>query len=173
MSRNAKAWAALLVGFPSFNPTVKVQAAWDLLMSDQTPEALLAGAIEYARVARYPTPTIGEWLEHARHCDPARPLRLTVAEAWDEMYQNRRARHRGPVTWSSDAVMRAAQAIGWDDPLWETDQLPTLRAQFRDFYTSLADKTERVDESHTVRRIAAGLPNLAQLYGPGYRDDAP
>ncbi len=160
-------------GFPAFNIKTDTVAAWDLFLSDQTPEALLAGALAYVRAARYPTPTVGDWLDHARKCDLSRAQRLTAAEAWDEMYRNRHARHRGPVKWSSEAVLRAARAVRWDDPEWLTEQMPTIRAQFERYFNALADKTERVDEAVTVRQIADGRPAAQRLYGPNYTDDAP
>jgi hypothetical protein len=141
-------------------------------LADQSPESLLAGAHALVRESKYPTPTLGAWLEHARRCDPARSERMTAAEAWDEMYRNRHGRHTRKVVWSSEAVHRAARAVRWDDPDWLTEQLPTLRAQFERYYTALADKTERIDETRTVQQIALGGTNLQQLYGPGFTEDA-
>lgn len=172
MSRNADAWQVLAAGFPSFNVTIEQMRAWDLLLSDQTPESLLAGAIAYARESKYPVPTVAGWLEHARRADPARMTRLTAAEAWDEMYRNRHGRYTRPVKWSSEAVLRAARAVRWDDPDWPAEQIPTIRAQFERYYNSLADKTELIDEVNLVRSIADHSERMKQLYGPGFVEDA-
>lgn len=171
MSRNAEAWRVLLAGFPSFNLTADQMAGWDRLLADQSPEALLAGAAAYVRAARYPTPMLADWLEHARRCDPSRAQRLTAAEAWDETYRNRHARYARRVTWSSEAVHRAARAVRWDDPEWLSEQIPTIRAQFERYYNSIADKVERVDEATTAKQIADGGNRLLELYGPGFTGD--
>jgi hypothetical protein len=172
VSRNAAAWRAIAAGFPSFNITLEQMQAWDLMLSDQSPEALLLGAVAYGRESKYPTPTIAGWLEHARNADPDRAERLTAAEAWDEMYRNRHGRYARKVTWSSEAVHRAARAVRWDDPNWESEQIPTIRAQFERYYNSLADKTERIDEVNAVRAIADHSERMKQLYGPGFAEDA-
>lgn len=163
MSRNAAAWRVLAAGFPSFNITVEQMQAWDLILSDQTPEALLAGAIAYSRASKYPTPTVSGWLEHTRLADTSRGVRLTAAEAWDELYRNRHGRYGRRVSWSSDAVYRAAQAVKWDDPDWLVEQMPTIRAQFERYYTALADKTEDLDEVGVVRAIADHTENVKRL----------
>lgn len=170
-SPNARAWAVLMAGFPSFNLAVEQMAVWDLVLSDQPPEAILAGAVALVRENRYPTPTVAAWLEHARNADPNRAQRLTAAEAWDEMYRNRHGRYTRKITWSSEAVHRAARAVRWDDPDWLSEQIPTIRAQFERYYTALANKTELCDEVNTVRVMVDHSARMKELYGPSFADE--
>jgi len=170
--RNAQAWRWMSAAFVNWNLGAEQMALWDRILSESfSPDELAAGAIHFARTSVFP-PTLASWSSAAQVARMAH--RHSAIEAWEEMYRNRHARYLGPVKWSSEAVLRAACAVRWDDPMWETEQLPTIRAQFERYYNSIADKQERTDAVQVSKRIAEQIKaNTAQLYGPGYMDDAP
>lgn len=171
--RNAKAWLVMSAAFPNWNLSAEQMALWDMILSEShSPEALVAGAVRFAQTSVFP-PTLAAWSNAAITADALTNPPLTAAEAWDEMYRNRHTRYTRDVTWSSEAVLRAARAVRWDDPSWLVDQMTTIRAQFERYYNSLANKTERIDGGLVARRIAEQISvHTAQLYGPGYVDDA-
>jgi hypothetical protein len=76
-----------------------------------------------------------------RYAQPQKTLsvQLTAAEAWDELYRNRHSRRDKP-NWSSEIVRRAAEAVRWADRDWQSDQIPTIRAQFERYYNALMGK---------------------------------
>lgn len=173
MSPNAEAWAVLFAAFPKWDLSQSQQQVWDVLLSDLPHGAIIEAAVRIAREDRKFPPTPGEW--RARALEQVQGVKLTAAEAWEEMYRNRHRRQ--VVSWSSEAVRRAAEAVRWNDPDWLTEQLPTIRAQFERYYTAIADKQERVDERCEVQRIVGGVSkmigagNLKALYGTDHPDD--
>lgn len=114
---------------------------------------------------------------------PESQARLTAADAWEEMRRNRRryspyASHEqnARITWSSDLVKRAADAVGWTDMDWTAEQVPTIRAQFERYYNSLSTKKTELMATSDARvslleeRLCKRMP---QLYGTDYRDPLP
>jgi hypothetical protein len=91
-----------------------------------------------------------------RYAKPARSsaAALTASEAWDELYRNRHYRRDQPV-WSSESVRRAAEAVRWTDRDWQSEQLPTIRAQFERYYTSLASKAKDEASLEVARNLLA------------------
>lgn len=76
-----------------------------------------------------------------RYAQPQQMLgaALSPAEAWAETYRNRHSRRENPK-WSNESVRRAAEAVRWSDRDWQADQIPTIRAQFERYYSSLQGK---------------------------------
>lgn len=153
---------------PRFELTPSQAVTWKLLLADVSPDALVTAAIMLAREDKW-EPSPAEWRTRALAVDGrGSAARLTAAEAWDEMRRNRRLyspteRNRNhEITWSSPAVLRAAECVGWTDMTWETADLPTIRAQFERYYNAVADKAavlERVEEARVV------LPMVDNLLG--------
>jgi len=151
---------------PRFELTREQAVTWKLLLSDLQPDSLAASAIMLAREDKW-EPSPAEWRARALAVEGRGGVgRLTAAEAWDEMRRNRRRyspterNQNHLIVWSSDAVKRAAEAVGWTDLTWESDQLPTIRAQFERYYNAVADKAatiQRVDE------VVGMLPGVKQL----------
>lgn len=83
-------------------------------------------------------PTAAGLRKYARP-QPAGAAALSPSEAWQELYINRHHRRDNP-NWSSESVRRAAEAVQWSSRDWTTDQLPTIRAQFERYYTSITTK---------------------------------
>jgi hypothetical protein len=114
-------------------------------------------------------PTIAEIRE--RHRTLTRTLAApTWTEAWELL--QRAMRECGAAnrpTFSSNPVLeRAVGIMGWRD-MCLSDNLPVIRAQFRDVYNGLVDRTETVDRllpqarALVDRRTPYGLTAIAAL----------
>ena len=77
---------------------------------------------------------------------PAALAEMTAAEAWRELAKNREAHlgRYGLIRWSSPAIQRAAEAVNWTDRDWQTEQMPTIRAQFERYYLATHAKAKQV-----------------------------
>lgn len=158
--------------FPRWDLTPDAIRTWAVLLSGDDVESLHAAAVELARTSKFP-PTIAEWRERAAAIQGmGKALATTAGEAWDETYRNRHARYRGTVAWSSDAVLRAARIVRWDDPDWTSEQIPTIRAQFERHYLALRDKAATVEAARDglefAREVEALIsgPTLPRIGGP-------
>lgn len=157
--------------FPRFDLTVEQVETWRAVLADCAPDALSAAAVQLARESDYP-PTIASWRARALTISGGGPAwTMSAAEAWDEMRRHRvkRAQTRLDSTpympkWTSEAVRRASEAVGWDDPSWETEQLPTIRAQFERYYNAIKGKQEQIDGSQEATAL---LPNVMRSIGRG------
>ena len=166
MSAIDPGWKVLLAAFPKWDLSRDAIAVWTGLLSDLDPDDLNKAAAMLATRSKFP-PTIADWRECALAISGKGKVgRLTAAEAWDEMYRNRHSVSGKPPTWTSEAVKRAAEAIHWKDPDWLTEQIPMIRAQFRDAYNALADKADAIDN---VNRTRETFDRLDDKRGDGPR----
>ena len=83
--------------------------------------------------------------------------------AWGEvMSEVKRVGYYGTPQWSSEVLMRAVRAVGWEHIcLCEVDQLNTLRAQFLRTYGAYRDATLRrrnLDSLHGEESVRRALP---------------
>jgi hypothetical protein len=155
--------------------------AYWLSMHDIAPEDLMRALVEHAAHSQF-APSIAELRTLAR---PIGELGLTAPEAWDEMRRNRRKyspcerNQNHLITWSSEAVRRAADAVGWTDLNWPEAQIPTIRAQFERYFAAMRGKQDRIDNRNEAEQIVIGMRGLigkrgtAELYGRDYRDPPP
>ena len=167
--------------YPAWPAKAGTARAYWLSLHDIAPADLMRALVEHAAHSQF-APSIAELRTLAR---PISELGLTAPEAWDEMLRNRRKyspyerNHNHLITWSSEAVRRAADAVGWTDPNWESEQLPTIRAQFERYYVAVRGKQERIDNRNEAEQIVIGMRGLigkrgtAELYGRDYRDPPP
>lgn len=169
MKTFADALRLLMALFPKFDLSREQAAAWSAALADSEPETLCAAALQLSRESQYP-PSIKEWAERARLCG-GRALPMTAAEAWDEMrmHRTKRAQTRYNVSpympaWSSEAVRRASEAVQWDSPDWESEQLPTIRAQFERYYNAQSQRQEAIDGALAASDL---LPGAMRAIGRG------
>lgn len=151
---------------PRFELTPNQAVTWKLLLSDVPPESLVVAAVLLAREDKW-EPSPAEWRKRALEvAGRGATSRLTAAEAWDEMRRNRKRyspterNQNHKITWSSIAVLRAAEAVGWTDLTWELEDLPTIRAQFERYYNSLSEKAATIERTSEV---LAELPGIKAL----------
>lgn len=153
---------------PRFELTPQQAVTWKILLADISDEALLISALMLSRESKW-EPSPSEWRDRALAVDGrGSAARLTAAEAWDEMRRNRRRyspteRNRNhEITWTSQAVKRAAEAVNWTDMGWESESLPTIRAQFERYYNAIADKESTFERVEEAREL---LPMVERLIG--------
>lgn len=169
MSGFLQGLAILAAAKPKWSITPEQAAIWRVIVGTDVPdEVLLSAALQLSRESEF-DPTPAAW--RARALQLMNGPRLTAAEAWDELMRNRRAprvwRRQDGVPrsltaepkWSSEAVRRAAESVGWDSPDWKLDQIPTIRAQFRNAYEALADKRDEIDAAQDAQRA---LPEMVK-----------
>lgn len=168
--------------YPGWKPTEQTIAAYWRHLHDLTADDLARALVEHSSSSKY-APSVAELRMCAK---PATSIALTAAEAWDQMRRNRKLYspyasqdQNARIQWSSEAVLRASEAVGWTDLTWTQEQLPTIRAQFERYYNAIKDKTSAIDAksdaAQLVRTISGmvGLNGLKQLYGSDYRDPTP
>lgn len=157
---------------PTFELTPQQAVTWKLLLADISDDALVTSAIMLAREDKW-MPSPAEWRSRALAVDGRGSVaRLTAAEAWDEMRRNRgrysttERNNNHLIKWSSDAVRYAAEAVQWTNMAWESDQIPTIRAQFERYYNAVSDKAatiERVSEATALLPMVQGLLNRTNV----------
>ena len=162
------ALAVLLDGAPKFDLTESQIAVWRIALADVPPEALYVAAFRLIRESKY-APSIEAWRTLAlAYIGGGVANKITSGEAWDEMRKNRKKyspydrNQNHLITWTSEAVRRAAEAVQWTDLSWTNEQIPTIRAQFERYYNALVDKREEID---AARETVALLPGMDALLG--------
>lgn len=149
----------LRAAYPSWDMPAESAQVWGALLSDCDPESLLVAAVQLARESKFP-PTPAEWRARALTASgQGRAHAMTPSEAWDELYRNRHRADRSRVRWSSESVRRAAEAVQWSSGDWQSEQLPTIRAQFERYFVALSSKAQDLDASNEA---AALLPTLTK-----------
>jgi hypothetical protein len=147
--------AVLMAVYPKHPVQTQTPRAYAMVMRDISVEDAMGAAEAWMRTSpHFPTPAdlIGI-LAEARAVTPA------WEDAWAEVmrtmktwgpYITHQIHPAGPFPgWSSDALAAAVQAAGGYEAICmcEMDKLPTLRAQFRDFF-----KARRERELTAIRR---------------------
>jgi hypothetical protein len=152
----------LSAGFPGFQVSAAtVQVYWDVLKDLPRAELEKATIAYLASETAWPVPARLRKLAQQAGDDE----QMTAAEAWAEMYRNRHDRRHDP-RWSSPAVKRAAEAVGWQDPNWLTEQMPTIRAQFERYYLAAVAKAGQ-------QQIQLQAQHLLELAGGDQRGGEP
>lgn len=151
---------------PRFELSPQQAVTWKILLADISDGALVTSAIMLAREDKW-EPSPAEWRSRALAVDGRGSVaRLTAAEAWDEMRKNRRRyspteqNKNHLIQWSSEAVKRAAEAVNWTDMGWESEQIPTIRAQFERYYNSVADKAATIERVSEAEHLLPMVQNL-------------
>lgn len=170
---------AVVGAYPTWPCTTSTVQVYWMTLKDIPPERLMHALSLHVGTSKFP-PSAAELRTAADGPSTA----LTYAEAWDEMRRNRKLyspterNQNYRITWSSETVRRAAEAVGWTNLNWLESDMPTIRAQFRMAYESLDRKREEIDRHETADQIVAsvrgsiGLRGIGALYGKGYVDDA-
>lgn len=172
---------ALVGAYPTWPCTQETVQVYWMTLKDIPQDRLVHALSLCTGTAKYP-PAASEIREAAR----GPRLEFTFAEAWDEMRRNRKLyspyasqeQNEARCRWSTDAVKRAAESVGWTNMNWLESELPTIRAQFRMSYESLQRKGAEIERHHEADRIvesvrgSIGLRGLGELYGRTYVDDA-
>jgi hypothetical protein len=151
---NRKEAAQLVAVMAAAYPTAKVQdetaVAYHLLLSDVPYDAAVRAFTILGRTSKFmPTPAeIREVL-----ADAVSDIEPWEA-AWDELittikrhgsYLFRHRSHSDWPGWSDDLVAAAVNHVGYENVCGaEYEQLPTIRAQFRNFYQGEAARRKRV-----------------------------
>lgn len=142
--------------------------AYWMSLHDLSADQLLRALVEHSAHSTF-APSISEL---RALCRPINDLGLTAAEAWDEMRRNRKKyspydrNQNHLITWSSEAVRRAAEAVQWTDLSWTTEQIPTIRAQFERYYNGLVGKQTKIDNRNDAEQLVQGIRGMIGLSGP-------
>lgn len=160
-----QAWAVLMAAYPRWDVAPAQRRAWDVLLADVPDDLLFAGAVAFARKSEFP-PTVAGWRTAAAELRSQRE-EVTAAEAWAALEANRRRfpytghldrpASRGEPIWPNQAAARAAESVRWNDPNWEAEQIPTLRAQFERYYVSLSRKQDELAQVEGTHRVLGAL----------------
>lgn len=148
----------------------QLDAYWDLL-SDLPATALASAARRAVLEQKYPTlPMPGVLREHALAL--MLPPALQAMEAWELVLRavNRYgyANEQRALATLPTLAAHTAQAMGWQSLCdASVEQLPTVRAQFRDAYNQLAQRQEReaLPPARYQRQTAAIVNGLAERMG--------
>lgn len=168
-----KALKVLSVTYPAWKVDEETVAVWAALLSDVQPEEVLRAAIEWCRTPSEFPPKPGEIRALAMKPEDAP---LTAEEAWGQvMSEIRRVGWIGTPVWTSEAVKRAASALGsWRTLCSQTsDQLSANRAHFMRIYAAFAQKHGRMAEQNALAPIvdlmlgtgAKMLQDTKSMYG--------
>lgn len=171
MKTFADALRVLMAFFPKFDLTPEQAAAWGSALADVDPEALCTAALHLSHESSY-APTIHEWRTRALTASgKGDALEMGAGEAWDAMrkHRTRYSQTRYNATpyqpqWESEAVRRASEAVDWTNSEWQTEQIPTIRAQFERYYNSIKGKQATIDASNDA---AALMPGVMRSIGRG------
>lgn len=174
------AFAALAAAYPSWRPAPETMQAWEWMLSDCEPAALLKAVLEHCRSAKWP-PTVAELREAVRAAQPA--TQPSAEEAWAEVVTHAKAAPHhvwgsdpapeylaGPA-WSCDQVRVAASVLqrkggGW--PVLPEDARTADRARFMAAYESKGQVERKAAERAGVERLLTGpRPLFALLPGRG------
>lgn len=158
--------ARLMAAYPSWPCNgATIQAFWDAL-ADLPRESLERAAV--AHVARETAWPLAANIRRLAQ-DTSTERQKTPAEAWDEMYCHRHMHTRNPK-WSSKAVEQAAVAVVWNSPDWLSEQIPTIRAQFERYYTSMTRKHVQTTEALDNQKLfeLAVIKSAKDVYGDAY-----
>lgn len=145
----------------------QAEVYWDLL-GDLPSEVLATAARQVLLESAYPTlPTVGTLRQ--RCLALMQPPGLQAMEAWELVMRavNRYgfAGETRALATLPDVAARAARALGWQSLCDATvEQIPTVRAQFRDAYNSLAQRQEReaLPPARYQRQAAKVLGDIAE-----------
>jgi hypothetical protein len=149
--------------YPGFKLEKRTIDAYAELLADLPADVLTAAAKQAMAESRF-FPTIAELRERA-HAMRMSALGLPDAySAWDEvMHEVRRVGYQAwtETRWSHQAVEDIARRFWRDCCLMNTDDLGTLRAQFRDAYNATVARAERESRqlpstNEAIRRILGG-----------------
>jgi hypothetical protein len=134
--------AYLSMFYPQWNMPPATIQAWAELLADIPAEALHAAAKQHAVTSKWP-PSLAELRQPA--LETTRETVPNVADAWNEVME--RIRSSGnwhQPTWSHPLIERTVAGMGG----WQVmctmpvDETATWRAQFRDMFTSYANRAE-------------------------------
>lgn len=166
--------AYLAMFYPDWNmPPASVQA-WAELLEDIPADALHAAAKQHAVTSKWP-PKLSELRQPAQQT--TRQALPTVADAWDEVME--RIRSGGSwhqPTFSHPLIERTVAGMGG----WlimcsmPVDETATWRAQFRDMFTSYANRAETearlLPDVKALRDTYAALPKGETTPAPPLRE---
>ena len=157
----------LFDAYPNNNANEGTVAMYHRLLSD-IPAPELQTVVDQAIAECKFLPTIAELRE--RHRTLTAPQFAPWEEAWE--YTQRMIRECGasnkPNITSNPALRRTVDIIGWRD-LCMSDNMAVIRAQFRDIYNGLVDRTETLDKllpqarALVDKRAPYGLTPIAAL----------
>jgi hypothetical protein len=164
----AKLVAVMAAAYPAATTRPETAAAYHLLLSDVPYEAAVRAFTILGRTSKWmPTPAeIREVL-----ADAVSDIEPWEA-AWDELmttikrhgsYLFRHRSHSGWPGWSDELVAAAVNHVGYENVCGaEYEQLPTIRAQFRNYYQNEAGRRKKV-----IQAGDAALPsgNIRALKG--------
>lgn len=162
----------LLMGlYPRFDLTAEQAGAWAASLADVDTEALCTAAIHLSHESEFP-PSVKAWRERALTASgEGGAYAQNATDAWDEMrrHRTRRAQTRYDLNpyvpkWSSEAVRRASEAVLWDDPNWETEQIPTIRAQFERHFNACRSQSDAIEASQVAEHL---MPKAMRAIGRG------
>ncbi len=172
-----KAFMVLRKCYPNWSVDPETVAVWDAILADVPPDDVLRAAIEWSRTPSEFPPRPGQIRAMAVKPEEAA---LSPEEAWGEvMSEIRRVGWNGTPVWSSEAVSRAARALGsWRTLCSQrTDELSANRAHFMRFYGAFSAKAIRGKEQIAMAPIlnlmtgkAPMLRSPAEMYGGGEDD---
>lgn len=180
-----KALRIISAAYPSWKLDEETIQIWNAILSDTPPDSVLRAALEWVRTPAEFPPTVGQI--RALATKPAEAA-LAPEEAWGEvMGEIRRVGWNGTPVWSSEAISRAARALGsWRTLCSQrTDELVSNRAHFFRIYAAFSAKQTRGAEQLAMAPImelmtgskANLLKSPEEMYGASKAeldaDDAP
>lgn len=153
-------WLAAL--YPHFKLSKATIDAYSDMLSDLSADTLAAAARMAADASEF-YPTAASIRKAARTLESMSNPVADHTSAWNElMTEVRRVGFMSwdETHWSSDLVRRVARIYWRDACFTEIDNLPTVRAQFRDSFNAFAQR-----ESQMTLRLPGSNETIAQVAG--------
>lgn len=169
-----KLTTVIAAGYPTFQMRPETVDVYAELLADLDADLLAAAARQAMAESRF-FPTIAELRERVMAMRKQASGIPDAYSAWDEVLgEVRRVGYESwpDARWSCELVRQIARRYWRDVCLGNIDDLPTIRAQFRDAYNAQVAIAERVQRNlpssnSAIQRLAEGLSmSTPRLHGP-------